>query len=70
MRSMSLYESKDSEGIVSLNELFKENYSIEADRLLHDPESFGFLFESPCTRDMRIYAQVNGGEIFHCAISI
>ena len=38
---------------------------IEADRLLHDPESFGFLFESLCTRDMRIYAQVNDGEIFH-----
>lgn len=38
---------------------------IEADRLLLDPESFGFLFESLCTRDMRIYAQVNDGEIFH-----
>jgi predicted AAA+ superfamily ATPase len=38
---------------------------IEADRLLLDPKSFGFLFESLCTRDMRIYAQVNDGEIFH-----
>lgn len=38
---------------------------VEADRLLRDPESFGFLFESLCTRDMRIYAQVNDGEIFH-----
>ncbi|MEN6588929.1 MAG: DUF4143 domain-containing protein [Proteiniphilum sp.] len=38
---------------------------VDADRLLHDPESFGFLFESLCTRDMRIYAQVNDGEIFH-----
>ena len=35
------------------------------DALLHDFESFGFLFESLCTRDMRIYAQVNDGDIFH-----
>lgn len=35
------------------------------DALLHDFESFGFLFEFLCTRDMRIYAQVNDGDIFH-----
>ena len=28
-------------------------------------ELFGFLFESLCTRDMRIYAQANEGEVFH-----
>lgn len=33
--------------------------------LLQDFESFGFLFESLCTRDMRIYAQANDGDIFH-----
>ena len=38
---------------------------IDADRLLHDMETFGFLFESLCTRDMRIYAQANDGDIFH-----
>ena len=33
--------------------------------LLEDFNSFGFLFESLCTRDMRIYAQANDGEVFH-----
>lgn len=33
--------------------------------LLHDLNTFGFLFESLCTRDMRIYAQANDGEVFH-----
>ena len=33
--------------------------------LLHDLNTFGFLFESLCTRDLRIYAQANDGEIFH-----
>ncbi len=33
--------------------------------LLNDFNSFGFLFESLCTRDMRVYAQANDGEIFH-----
>ena len=33
--------------------------------LLKDFNTFGFLFESLCTRDMRIYAQANDGEIFH-----
>jgi predicted AAA+ superfamily ATPase len=26
---------------------------------------FGFLFESLCTRDVRIYAQANDGDVFH-----
>ena len=33
--------------------------------LLNDFNTFGFLFESLCTRDMRIYAQANDGEIYH-----
>ena len=33
--------------------------------LLEDFNTFGFLFESLCTRDMRIYAQANDGEILH-----
>ena len=35
------------------------------DGLLNDFNSFGFLFESLGTRDMRLYAQANDGEIFH-----
>ncbi len=33
--------------------------------LLEDFETFGFLFESLCARDIRIYAQANDGEVFH-----
>ncbi len=33
--------------------------------ILNDFETFGFLFESLCTRDIRIYAQVNDGDVFH-----
>ena len=38
---------------------------VDTDGLLHDLNTFGFLFESLCTRDLRIYAQSNDGEIFH-----
>lgn len=38
---------------------------VDANSLLHDFNTFGFLFESLCTRDIRIYAQSNDGEIFH-----
>ncbi len=35
------------------------------DTVLSDFELFGFLFESLCTRDMRVYAQANDGDVFH-----
>lgn len=38
---------------------------ITPNALLNDFEYFGFLFESLCTRDMRIYAQANDGQVFH-----
>jgi predicted AAA+ superfamily ATPase len=34
-------------------------------RLLEDLETFGFLFESLVTRDVRVYAQDNDAEIYH-----
>jgi uncharacterized protein len=33
--------------------------------ILADFEYFGFLFEALCTRDVRIYAQANDGDVFH-----
>ena len=33
--------------------------------LLEDFNTFGFLFESLCTRDMRIYLQANDGDVYH-----
>ena len=38
---------------------------VNAEGLLHDLNTFGFLFESLCTKDLRVYAQSNDGEIFH-----
>ncbi len=35
------------------------------DGLLNDFNTFGFLFESLCTRDVRIYAQAIDGDVFH-----
>jgi len=35
------------------------------DMLLKDFETFGFLFESMCIRDLRIYAEKLDGEVFH-----
>lgn len=35
------------------------------DGLLSDFKTFGFLFESLCTRDIRVYAQVIDGDVFH-----
>jgi predicted AAA+ superfamily ATPase len=35
------------------------------DGLLKDFNTFGFLFESLCTRDIRVYAQVIDGDVFH-----
>lgn len=36
-----------------------------ADRLLDDLETFGFIFESLCIRDLRVYAEPLGGDVFH-----
>jgi predicted AAA+ superfamily ATPase len=33
--------------------------------ILTDFEYFGFLFDALCTRDIRIYAQANDGDVFH-----
>ena len=38
---------------------------IDPEGILNDFEYFGFLFESLCTRDVRIYAQANDGDVFH-----
>ncbi len=38
---------------------------VDSDGLLRDFETFGLLFESLCTRDLRVYAQANDGDIFH-----
>lgn len=38
---------------------------VDARGILKDFKTFGFLFESLCTRDFRVYAQALDGDIFH-----
>ena len=38
---------------------------IGPEKLLQDFNTFGFLFESLCVRDMRVYAQANDGDVYH-----
>jgi predicted AAA+ superfamily ATPase len=38
---------------------------IRPEGVLNDFEYFGFLFEALCTRDVRIYAQANDGDVFY-----
>jgi len=38
---------------------------LSVEKLKHDFNTFGFFFESICTRDIRIYAQTINGEVYH-----
>jgi uncharacterized protein len=38
---------------------------INPEGVIADFQYFGFLFEALCTRDIRIYAQANDGDVFH-----
>lgn len=39
--------------------------NVTSERLMGDLETFGFLFEALCERDLMIYAQAAGGSLFH-----
>jgi len=36
------------------------------DKLLNDFNTFGYIFESLCVRDIRCYAAANYAKVFHC----
>lgn len=38
---------------------------ISPNDLLNDPKTFGFLFETLCIRDLRVYASALNGKIYH-----
>ncbi len=38
---------------------------ISGERLLQDFNTFGYLFESLCVRDLRVYAEAIGGKLYH-----
>lgn len=35
------------------------------DDLMYDLNTFGLLFETLCMRDLRVYAEANGGQVYH-----
>ncbi|MPM10909.1 hypothetical protein SDC9_57246 [bioreactor metagenome] len=37
----------------------------QEDKLIGNLQTFGFMFEALCVRDLRIYAQAFGGELYH-----
>ncbi|MBP5314012.1 MAG: DUF4143 domain-containing protein [Eggerthellaceae bacterium] len=39
--------------------------NLSADKLMHDHEVFGLLFEALVERDLRIYAEYEDGKLFH-----
>lgn len=39
---------------------------INHERLLVDFNTFGYLFQSLCIRDLRVYAEALGGKVYHC----
>lgn len=40
-------------------------FRLTPERLLEDFQYFGFLFESLCARDLRVYAEAIDGQVFH-----
>lgn len=38
---------------------------ITPDKLINDPETFGFMFEALCERDLKIYAESFGAQVYH-----
>ena len=38
---------------------------LDSSMLMEDLNTFGFLFEALCERDLQIYAQADGGSLFH-----
>ena len=35
------------------------------EKLLHDFETFGFIFETLCYRDLKVYSQSMGGKLYY-----
>ena len=38
---------------------------VEPNDLINDLKTFGFLFETLCVRDLRVFADALGGEVYH-----
>lgn len=64
LRSKSAIRTSDKRQFVDPS-IATAALQVDADGILNDFEFFGFLFESLVTRDLRVYAEANEGEVFH-----
>lgn len=64
IRSASTIRTSDKKQFVDPS-LAVAALGLSVEKLKKDFNTFGFFFESICTRDLRIYAQTLNGEVFH-----
>jgi len=64
IRSSSTIRTSDKKQFVDPS-IAAAALGLSIDKLKSDFNTFGFFFESICTRDIKIYAQTLNGEVFH-----
>nr|WP_300921194.1 DUF4143 domain-containing protein [uncultured Dubosiella sp.] len=64
LRSKAAIRSSDTRYFVDPS-LAAASLGIGPTDLLNDPKTFGFLFETLCIRDLRVYASALNGKIYH-----
>lgn len=64
LRSKAAIRSSDTRYFVDPS-LAAASLGIGPNDLLNDPKTFGFLFETLCIRDLRVYASALNGKIYH-----
>lgn len=64
LRSKTAIRSSDTRYFVDPS-IATASLGLGPEDLLNDLKTFGFLFETLCVRDLRVYADSIGGEVFH-----
>ena len=64
LRSASVIRSTDTRYFIDPS-IATAALQISPEKLMHDLNTFGLLFETMCMRDLRIYAQTLGANIYH-----
>ena len=66
-KSFNAYGGFDFTCCTSGFESIRKNgyYFVDKSDLINDLKTFGFIFENLCIRDLRVYAEVIDGKVFH-----
>jgi hypothetical protein len=64
IRSASTIRTSDKKQFIDPS-IAVASLGLSVEKLKQDFETFGFFFESICTRDIRVYAQTLDGEVYH-----